>query len=98
MVMCILEGWQPSMSSLLKFSYKNSGGLEVNLLGPINNKILLEKCLIEFSSVHILFFAFFISLLQAGSDHAPLLLVEGEDRAFTPYKFRFETAWLLKEN
>jgi hypothetical protein len=58
MVMCILEGWQPSMSSLLKFSYKNSGGLEVNLLGPINNKILLEKCLIEFSSVHISFFAF----------------------------------------
>jgi hypothetical protein len=30
----------------LASSYKNSGGLEVNLLGPINKKILLEKCLI----------------------------------------------------
>jgi hypothetical protein len=73
------------MSSLLKFSYKNSGGLEVNLLGPINKKILLEKCLIPL----YFWFSFLISLLQAGSDHAPLLLVEGEDRAFTPYKFRF---------
>ena len=51
-----------------------------------------------FISSYFFFFSFFLSLLQAGSDHAPLLLVEGEDRAFTPYKFRFETAWLLKEN
>jgi hypothetical protein len=55
--MCILEGWQPSMSSLLKFSYKNSGGLEVNLLGPINKKILLEKCLIFYGSYFV--FCFF---------------------------------------
>ena len=30
------------MSSLLKLSYKNSGGLEVNLLGPIKKNPVRE--------------------------------------------------------
>ena len=39
------------------------------------------ECLIELSSVHVFLFAFLRSLLEAVSDHASLLLVEGEDRA-----------------